>query len=324
MMPSPKFESAPGLPASQEVDWEDLRYFRVIAETLNLTRAADRLHTTQSTVSKYLDRLEQRLGAALATRSQAGIVLTEAGRTLADHVATMDRAASAGTQAVSQRDRAAAGKVSIVCPDAMSTYIFAPALVGFQRAFPSIRIEMRTRPEPNVTPDLSIQFRETKRMEDVAIPLGWLHYIAFASRGYLDLFNEPEELTDAFQHKVVIHTDHLEQIERWREKVKPLQEMLDPVLTTDSGMFYARAVINGAGVAAMPTYFAHFEPELVPVNTGEYAALRFWLVFDRENGERARVREVIEWIKGLFEPRRNPWFREELIHPSEFATMLQR
>lgn len=324
MMPSQKSATPTPLPASQEVDWEDLRYFRAIAETLNLTRAADRLRTTQSTVSKYLDRLELRLGAALATRSQAGVVLTDAGRILADHVATMDRTAAAATKAVSQRDRAAAGKVSIVCPDAMAVYILAPALAGFQRAFPSIRIEVRTKSDPNVAPDLSIQFRETKRMEDVAIPLGWLHYVAFASRGYLDLFNEPTALTDAFQHKIVVHLDHLEQMERWKEKVRPLQEMLDPALTTDSGMFYARAVLNGAGVAAMPTYFARYEPDLVMVNTGEYACLRFWLVFDRENGERARVREVIELIKGLFELRRNPWFREELIAPSEFDAMLAR
>lgn len=323
-MPSQKAAAPLPPAASQEIDWEDLRYFRAIAETLNLTRAADRLRTTQSTVSKYLDRLEQRLGTVLATRSQAGVVLTDAGRILADHVATMDRTAAAATQAVSQRDRAAAGKVSIVCPDAMATYILAPALAGFQRAFPSIRIEVRTKADPNVAPDLSIQFKETKRMEDVAIPLGWLHYVAFASRGYLDLFNEPAALTDAFQHKVVIHLDHLEQMERWRAKVKPLQEMLDPVLTTDSGMFYARSVLNGAGVAAMPTYFARHEPDLVMLDTGEYACVRFWLVFDRENGERARVREVIEWIKGVFEPRQNPWFREELIEPGEFESMLAR
>jgi DNA-binding transcriptional LysR family regulator len=83
-------------------------------------------------------------------------------------------------------------------------------------------------------------------------------------------------------------------------------------------------VLAGAGVAAMPTYFAHHEPDLVMVNTGEYACLRFWLVFDRENGERARVREVIQWIKGLFEARRNPWFREELIEPAAFQAMLAR
>lgn len=323
-MTSRKLPDRTQLPVSQEIDWEDLRYFRAVAETLNLTRAADRLRTTQSTVSKHLDRLEQRLGVALATRSPAGVVLTEAGRTLGEYAAAMDRTAYAAVQELSQRDRAAAGKVSIVCPDTMATYILAPALAGFQRAFPSIRLEVRSRPDPNAPADLTIQFRETKRMEDVAILLGWQHYLAFASRGYLDLFGEPNEMTDAFQHKVAIHLDHLEQLERWKDKVKPLQDLIDPVVTTDSGNFYVQSVLDGVGVAAMPTYFSHFAPELVMVNTGEFASARFWLVFDRENGERARVREVILWLKGLFELKRNPWFREELILPEEFGALLER
>ena len=324
MMPIPKSSSPPPTPPPAEPDWADLCFFLAVAETGSLTKAAQRLRTTQPTVSKHLDDLEQRLGVTLVTRSLSGVTLTDAGRLAASHAATISRSVRALTQSVSQRDRAPAGTVSIVCPDAMATYVLAPALSGFQRAFPGIKLVVRNKPDPNAPADLTIQFRETKRMDDVAIALGWLHYAGFASKPYLDLYPAPTSLTDAFQHKVLVYADYMEQTERWGEKVKSLSDMVDPVMTTDCGMFLVRAVTSGAGVAALPTYVARFEPELVMLSTDEMARLRFWLVFDRENGERTRMREAIEWIKGVFNPKLNPWFSEEFIVPEDFAAILAR
>lgn len=307
-----------------EPDWSDLHLFLAIAETGSLTKAAQRLNTTQPTVSKRLDELEAKLGVMLVVRSLSGVSLTDEGRIVADNAASMSRLVRQVTQSVSMRDRAAAGKVTLACPDALATYVLAPALAGFQRAFPNIRLEVRTRNEGPTPADLSIQFQETKRMDDVAVSLGWQHYAAFASKDYLDLYQTPIALTDAFQHKMLVHLDHREQLERWAEKVQALQSMLDPAMTTDGGVFMVRSATSGAGVAALPTYVAHHEPALVMVGAGEYARARFWVVFDRENGERARVRETLQWIKDIFAPRKNPWFWEEFIAPDAFAEILSR
>lgn len=312
-----------GLPAGPtEPDWTDLRVFLAVAEAGSTTRAAQLLGTTQPTVSKRLDDLERRLGVTLAVRSTSGIVLTDEGRIVAEHAAMMGRAARKLTHAVSMRDHAAVGNVTIVCPDALATYLLAPALAGFQRAWPGITIELRSRSDPASAPDLTIQFREAKRMDDVAVPLGWQHYAGFASREYLDLYPAPTSITDAFQHKVLISLEHIDQSENWTDKARQIQDMLDPVATSDSGPFMVRSVCAGAGVAALPTYLAHFEPELMMLDTGQYARARFWLVFDRENGELTRVRKVIDWIRDVFAHARNPWFWEEFVEPAEFANAL--
>jgi len=43
------------------------------------------------------------------------------------------------------------------------------------------------------------------------------------------------------------------------------------------------------------------------------------LVFDGQRSEIPRYRETIAWLQRVFDPRKNPWFREEFIAPREFA-----
>ena len=59
--------------------WQ-LRTFRVVAETLNFTRAGKQLNLTQSAVSHQIKTLEESLEVALFDRQGNSLVLTEAGR----------------------------------------------------------------------------------------------------------------------------------------------------------------------------------------------------------------------------------------------------
>jgi LysR family cyn operon transcriptional activator len=73
-----------------------LRYFDALAETLNFSRAAERLHVTQSTLSHQIRQLEDEIGSALFERSTRHVRLTEAGELLRSYA----------TPALQQIDRA--------------------------------------------------------------------------------------------------------------------------------------------------------------------------------------------------------------------------
>lgn len=59
-----------------------LRAFEAAARHLNLTRAAEELHVTQTAVSQHIRNLEERLGRPLFRRLPRGLALTDEGRQL--------------------------------------------------------------------------------------------------------------------------------------------------------------------------------------------------------------------------------------------------
>ena len=61
-----------------------LRYFQVLGQTLNFTKAAERLHIAQPPLSRQIQQLEDELGVLLLERGRP-LRLTEAGRFFYDH-----------------------------------------------------------------------------------------------------------------------------------------------------------------------------------------------------------------------------------------------
>ncbi|MEZ6017555.1 MAG: LysR family transcriptional regulator [Planctomycetota bacterium] len=62
-----------------DLNFHHLRYFWAVAHEGNLTRAAERLHVSQSAVSVQIQKLERALGHELFERRGRSLVLTEAG-----------------------------------------------------------------------------------------------------------------------------------------------------------------------------------------------------------------------------------------------------
>src|SRR3984893_7094450 len=68
-----------------EMELRHLRYFVAVAEAGSLTVAAQKLHTSQPSLSRQIRDLEDEVGAQLLTRRARGIELTPAGRAFLEH-----------------------------------------------------------------------------------------------------------------------------------------------------------------------------------------------------------------------------------------------
>ncbi|MDX3906848.1 MAG: LysR family transcriptional regulator [Pigmentiphaga sp.] len=67
------------------MDLRQLRYFQTVAQEMNVTRAAEKLHMAQPPLSRQIRALEEELGVPLFERAGRSLRLTEAGRFLLEH-----------------------------------------------------------------------------------------------------------------------------------------------------------------------------------------------------------------------------------------------
>ena len=93
-----------------EMNYHHLRYFREVAHTGNLTRAAERLNLSQSALSTQIRQLEARLGHPLFDRRGRALILTEAGRIALDHA---DRIFSTGDELLATLRQTGAGRQAV-------------------------------------------------------------------------------------------------------------------------------------------------------------------------------------------------------------------
>jgi len=76
------------------MDLRRVKAFIAVAETLSVTRAAERLHISQPPLSRHIHQLEEELGVTLFVRHRHGVTLTDAGRRLLDKARALESAAS--------------------------------------------------------------------------------------------------------------------------------------------------------------------------------------------------------------------------------------
>lgn len=100
------------------LNYHHLRYFWMIANENNLTRAAERLHVSQSALSIQLRQLEDALGQKLFEREGKRLVLTEAGCIALDYANAIFRT---GDELISLMHNRPAGNRQLVRVGAVST-----------------------------------------------------------------------------------------------------------------------------------------------------------------------------------------------------------
>lgn len=123
-----------------------LEHFVAVAEELNVTRAAARVHAAQSTVSAALRTLERELGATLLERTTRSVRLTPAG----ERVLPQARAALAATERMRDAAREASaglrGRVRVGTFSALDLIDLPAGLAAFRARHPGVEITLGVSP----------------------------------------------------------------------------------------------------------------------------------------------------------------------------------
>jgi LysR family transcriptional regulator, cell division regulator len=127
------------------VDSLDLRFFEVVAQTQNLTRAAQVLNTVQSNVTGRIKRLESELGAALLSRHSRGVSLTDAGEALLPYALRVRQALEEAESSVGTKEaEKVAGVLRIGSLETVAAIRLPAILMRFADLYPKIDVVLRT------------------------------------------------------------------------------------------------------------------------------------------------------------------------------------
>ena len=121
-----------------------LRYFLIVAQEGNITRAAETLHVTQPTLSRQIAQLEEVVGAMLFDRSNRRLTLTSEGLLLRRRAEEILELMGKTEQEIAARAEMVAGTVSLGCGDLAAVKALSELIRGFHTCYPAVDFELYT------------------------------------------------------------------------------------------------------------------------------------------------------------------------------------
>src|SRR5689334_6040013 len=134
---------------SAVLDLELLRSFVSVVDAGGFTRAGERVHRTQSTVSQQIRRLEESIGRTLLSRDGKRVALTEEGERLLSYARRILALAQEARDVVARPSTE--GVVRLGIPEDFAAYRLTELLSRFVRSRPGLRLDVRC--------DLSLRLR---------------------------------------------------------------------------------------------------------------------------------------------------------------------
>jgi DNA-binding transcriptional LysR family regulator len=122
------------------LDTDQLRSFLAIVDSGSFTKAAERVHKTQSAVSMHIRRLEEQLGCALFVKHGRGARLTEEGERLIEFARRIVQVEAGAVAALSRKGLRGSARLGI--PDDYAESFLADIFARFNRRHPLVEVSV--------------------------------------------------------------------------------------------------------------------------------------------------------------------------------------
>ncbi len=240
----------------------DIAVFVAVVDRGSFTAAADALELSKAAVSKYVSRLERRLGARLLHRTTRRLTLTEAGDAL------YRRAGGAladleGAQAeVMELGGAPRGRLRVSAPTYFGSALLAPKLGAFLNRYPRIELELEldNRIVDLVEERFDVAIRITTLVSSslVARRLDDIRLLTVAAPDYLARAGVPASPADLASHACLLYTlDRTPGEWHYREpkSERTTGQRVRGGLRCNSDDALKQAALDGVGIARFPELF---------------------------------------------------------------------
>ena len=232
----------------------ELSYFYVVANALNISRAACQLGISQPALTLAIKRLEFNIGTHLFIRHKKGVTLTQAGKNLLAHVKPLlSYWNSAKSQSLLHHDDAY-GSYTIGCHSTSITQIarFLPELL---KTYPNLEINIYhdisrkiTEQLINLTLDIGIVSNPVKH-QDLIITKLYDNEFSF----WISKQSNIRETAYSEEATVLICDPALAQTQLLLKKIKNNKIRFSRILTVNSLESVASLTASGCGIGILPT-----------------------------------------------------------------------
>lgn len=254
-----------------DIEWELYRALLGVLREGSLSGAARALGVAQPTVGRHVAALEAALGLVLFTRSQTGLLPTEAAFALRPHAEAMESTAAALERAASGlRDglEAAAGTVRISVSEVVGVEVMPAVVAGLAAAHPALKVELvlsnRVHDLLQREADIAVRMTAPRQEQLVARRVGAIELGFHAHPGYLERRGTPATLDDLASHALIGY-DRPTPFVRQAAKGLPGYARDRFTLRTDSDVAQLALIRAGAGIGVCQVPLAARAPTLVRV-----------------------------------------------------------
>ena len=119
-----------------------LHYFTVVAQELNITRAAEKLNMSQPPLSNQMKALESELGVQLFIRGKRRLELTEEGALLLRRAVQIQELADKTRQEIASLREGMTGVIYLCMVEGRAPFLAARWIAGFREEFPLVRYSL--------------------------------------------------------------------------------------------------------------------------------------------------------------------------------------
>jgi len=283
---------------SAQPDWDLYRSFLAVMMEGSLSAAARALNSTQPTMGRHVEALEQALGEPLFTRSASGLRPTETALALRPHAESMAAAAEALIRTASGEAGQVRGVIRLTASDIMAAEVLPQILTRFHEAWPEVVIELlaSNKVEDLLRRDADIAVRMARPAQEALLAkrVGEVQIGLFAHRDYLAKHGAPELLTDAGQ--IAIGFDRDGQTLRTLNRSNLPIERDFFAFRSDSDLAQLGALRAGFGIGGAQFGIARRDANLVQVLPGVTFDMEIWVVMHEDLKASRRMKLMFDHL----------------------------
>lgn len=137
-----------------EITLRQLRYFAVLARVLQYRRAAQQLEMSQPSLSLQINALEEAIGAQLLERKRSGLILTPAGRDVAQKAIGILAEVDGLMHRSTSGESGLGGTLRLGSSPTIAPYLMPRVLRRLHEKYPELKLIIRDGPSKDLVEDL--------------------------------------------------------------------------------------------------------------------------------------------------------------------------